>query len=100
MVEATEVTSPSNNTVDDGSDVSDIEEEGYCDSSEIDNINMSMKLEPVRESRIKKLYANTEKVSITVTAELKQAEHVVPYGAMAIIELSTLKASLPANLIH
>ena len=55
----------------DDSDVSDVEEEGYCDDTKTDNIKMLMRLEKVRHSRIKKLYTNTEKVSNTVTAELK-----------------------------
>lgn len=44
------------------SDISDIEEQGYCDDSTTDNVRLVMKLEPIRENKIKKLYKNTEKV--------------------------------------
>ena len=66
VVEETEVSPPPLTKVDDESDVSDVEQEGYCDDSQRDNIKMSMKLEPVRDSVIKELYANTEKASNTV----------------------------------
>ena len=46
----------------DESDVSDVEEQGYCDDSTNDNIQLRMKLEPVSERKIKDLYVNTEKV--------------------------------------
>ena len=50
--------------VDKDSDVSDVEQEGYCDDSSTNNIQLIMRLRRVTEDRIKKLYHNTDDVSI------------------------------------
>ena len=51
-------------TPDPESDLSDVEEQGYCDDSTEYNIDIKMRLEPVREKTIKDLYTNTEKVRV------------------------------------
>ena len=51
-------------TSDSESDLSDVEEQGYCDDSTEYNIDIKMRLEPVREKTIKDLYTNTEKVRV------------------------------------
>ena len=44
------------------SDISDVEEEGYCNFSSSENIIMSLELACVKYDRIKKLYRNEEEV--------------------------------------
>ena len=47
-----------------GSDISDVEDQGYCDDSSPSNIQLRMKLQLVSEERIKKLYKNTDDVGV------------------------------------
>ena len=55
--------SPSGETNQAESDVSDVEEAGYCDDSSASNVELIMKLERVREKKIKKMYNTSVKVS-------------------------------------
>ena len=47
-------------------DISDIENEGYCDDTSDSNKLMSMRLQVVKKDTIKQLYRNTEKVDIYI----------------------------------
>ena len=56
---------PENKKIEDtGSDISDGEEAGYCDDPSTDNINIRMKLEPIKDRELKNLYNNTDEVGI------------------------------------
>ena len=49
---------------DQDSDISDVEEQRYCDDSSPSNIQLRMKLQLVSEERIRKLYKNTDDVGV------------------------------------
>ena len=53
---------PSKKTLDVESDISHIENEGYCDDTSDSNKSMSMRLQVVKKKTIKQLYRNTEEV--------------------------------------
>ena len=58
---------PSNKKIEDtGSDISDVEEAGYCADSPTDNIYIRIKLEPIKDRELKNLYNNTDEVSIGI----------------------------------
>ena len=46
------------------SDVSDVEEQGYCDDSSSYNIDLRMRMERVTDERLRKRYDNIDKVGI------------------------------------
>lgn len=48
----------------DGSDLSDVEQEGYCDDSIEHNIKISLRVERSRNKEITSLFYNTEQASI------------------------------------
>ena len=55
-------------TVADGeSDISDVEQEGYCEDTTEHNVFMRMRVRPVEQRRVKRLYKDSKKVGRLIT---------------------------------
>ena len=67
--------SPSTKVESPESDVSDVEQEGYCDDSSPYNVEIIMKLAPVKEQRIKDLYKDIEQVVPCVNNKYNNNKH-------------------------
>ena len=49
------------------SEISDVEKQGYCDDSSSHNIDLKMKMERVRNKKLRKRYENIDKVGINTS---------------------------------